>query len=366
MGVQSLQAVLAQREMGMQSLQVVLAPPGRALRPPPLLVTPWDIPWGQMSTGPCVRLCSATIGPIQNGHRAVVGAKNPGDDLGGSNAVAAAYQSMKQRSPQTHWAFAEPTARKTEVTTMTIRVIRDNEALETTWEEMVFTESRLLGDANAKVFAANITGLVSRLEQVRSGQLGVWREEITAQAAVNALDDRLDDWVRSFDLVLQTIVKQDTTSPRYKRYFAVPPSQIIRMGPEKELNRVRAWADSLATEPEAALQEQSAQLKSIIVDGDQALERRRNAATARADHRVRDITSLLDDINGARSSLYGALMQQATELHLPRDWPDRFFRHAAKTARAPVPPQPAPQPTATEATPAQPQPTAAAPVPAPR
>ena len=127
------------------------------------------------------------------------------------------------------------------------------------------------------------------------------------------------------------------------------------MGPEKELNRVRSWADSLATEPEAALQEQGAQLKRIIVDGDQALECRRKAATARADHRVRDITSLFDDINGARSSLYGLLMQKATELHLSRDWPDRFFRHATKTTRGPTPAQPELQATATAPTPLQSQ-----------
>jgi hypothetical protein len=234
-------------------------------------------------------------------------------------------------------------------------MIRDDASLDSAWEEMVFTESRLLGDANAKVFAANITTLLSRLDQVHGGQRSAWRDEITAQAAVNALDDRLDDWVRSFDLVLQTIVNQNTASPRYRRYFAVPPWQIIRMGPETELNRVRSWAGSLATEPEAALQEQGAQLKSLIADGDQALENRRNAATARADHRVRDITSLLDDINGARSSLYGLLLQKATELHLPRDWPDRFFRHATKTARVPPPAQPEPQVTATSPTPVQSQ-----------
>ena len=238
---------------------------------------------------------------------------------------------------------------------MSIRMIRENESLDSAWEEMVFTEARLLGDANAKVFAANITALLTRLDQVHGGQRGAWREEITAQAAVSALDDRLDDWVRSFDLVLQTIVNQDTSSPRYRRYFAVPPWQIIRMGLETELNRVRSWAGSLATEPETALQEQGAQLKSLIAEGDQALEGRRQAATARTDHRVRDITSLLDDINGARSSLYGLLMQKATELHLSRDWPDRFFRHATKTARAPTPAQPKAQATATLPAPVQPQ-----------
>lgn len=224
---------------------------------------------------------------------------------------------------------------------MSIRIIRDSESLDSAWEELVFTESRLVTDVNAEPFAVNISGLISRVEQVRSGQFGTWREEVAAQAAVAAIDDRLDDWVRLFDYTLRVVLSNDVESPRYRRYFSVAPQQFFRMGLERELGRSRSWIDSLATEPEEGLRALGLQLKHLVADGDAALERRRRAAGTRADHRVREITSLVDDINAARASLYGALIQRATELQLPRDWPDRFFRHNVRTQAPTAHPGPA-------------------------
>ena len=224
---------------------------------------------------------------------------------------------------------------------MSIRIIRDTEPLDSIWDELVFTEARLLGDEQAKGFAPTITGLLARLEQVSGGQLNLRRESVTAQAQVDAVDDQLDDWVHALDTALWTIVDQDHKSPRYRRYFSDSPSSIIRLGLESELARVRPWAISLATEPEVALQQLGAQLKTIAADGDAALARRTQATTSRTDHRVRSITTLIDDINGARLSLFGALLQKATELHLPSDWPNRFFRrisHSPKVQPAPTPP----------------------------
>lgn len=224
---------------------------------------------------------------------------------------------------------------------MSIRIIRDTESLDSIWDELVFTEARLLGDEQAKTFAPTITDLLARVEQVSGGQMGLRRESVTAQAQVDAVDDQLDDWVRALDVTLWTIVNQDTKSPRYRRYFSDSPSSIIRLGLENELARVRPWADSLATEPEVALQELGAQLKRIAADGATALTRRTLAATSRTDHRVRSITTLIDDINGARLSLFGALLQKAMEQHLPSDWPNRFFRRISRTPKVQVAPTPA-------------------------
>jgi len=226
---------------------------------------------------------------------------------------------------------------------MAIRTIRDNESTESIWEELVFTEARLHGDEQAKGFAPTVSALLARVEQLHGGQLGVRREIATAQAQVDAVDDQLDDWVRALDTALLTVVDQNAQSPRYRRYFPTKPSDLIRLGLESELARVRSWAASLATEPELALQQLGAGLGQLVVAGDAALERRRQAASARSDHRVRSITTLIDDINGARLSLYGQLILKATELHLPPDWPNRFFRRTSRSPKVPLPvPAPAP------------------------
>ena len=214
-------------------------------------------------------------------------------------------------------------------------------SLDSTWADLTFTEARLLGDANAKELAPAFTELRQRVEIVRSGQRDIWRDEVVAQAAVNAADDALDDCVHDLDVALMHIVSGDTTAPRYRRYFPVAPSSIIRMGLESELGRVRAWVDSLMSESEEALKALGARLHTVVALGGAALESRRKAGAQRSDHRVRSIAVLIDDINNARLSLYGTLARKAAELRLPRNWPDRFFQYSSRTVTADA--QPAPQ-----------------------
>ena len=227
-----------------------------------------------------------------------------------------------------------------------VATLTQDQSLESTWADLTFTEARLLGDANAKELAPTFTQLRQRTEEARIGQFGTWREEVVAQAAVKSADDALDDWIHDLDVALKHILAGDTESPRYRRYFAAAPSSIIRMGLESELLRVRSWVESLSSESEAELKELGARLRTVIAQGDAALEGRRKAGAARSDYRVRSIASLIDDINNARLSLYGTLASKAAELRLPRNWPDRFFQRASRAAKADTPPVPPPQPSA--------------------
>lgn len=224
--------------------------------------------------------------------------------------------------------------------------LTQGQSLDSTWADLTFTEARLLGDTNAKELAPAVTQLRQGVERVRNGQLDSWRGEVFAQAAVDTADDALDDWVHDLDVALKHILSGDTTSPRYRRYFPLAPSSLIRMGLESELGRVRSWADSLASENEPELKELGERLRTLIAQGDTALEGRRKAAAQRNDHRVRSIASLIDDINNARLSLYGTLARKAAELRLPRNWPDRFFQRASRTAKADVQPAPPAPPAA--------------------
>lgn len=224
-----------------------------------------------------------------------------------------------------------------------IVTLNTGKSLDSAWGDLTFSEARLLGDEHAKELAPTFAELRQRVEDTRVQQLGTWRAELIAQAAVNAADDALDDWVHDLDLTLSHILAGATQSPRYRRYFSMAPSMIIRMALETELGRVRGWVDSLASEPEAELQALGARLRTLIAQGDAALEARRKAGAQRNDHRVRTIASLIDDINNARRSAYGALTRKAAELRLPRTWPDRFFQHGSHASKAepqPTPPTP--------------------------
>ena len=197
------------------------------------------------------------------------------------------------------------------------------------------TASRLGSDEHGKEFAPVVNGLITQVDQVRAGQVGVSRDEVVAHAAVSAADDQLDDWISSFDRALKDIVRGDTQSPLYKRYFSSAPWTFIRMGLESEISRVRGWVDSLASESNQSLKDQGAQLATLITQGEAALDRRRKASGARGDHRVLSITSLIEEINTTRAALYGKLATKAAEAGLPIDWPGRFFRKATRAKNDP-------------------------------
>lgn len=233
---------------------------------------------------------------------------------------------------------------------MIIRTLRDSESLNSIAEDLLFTESRLKSDENAKELAPAIATLMSAIDQVRSGQVAASREEVAAQAVVAEADYQLDDWIGAFDRTLQNIFRGNTKTPRYKRYFSAAPWTVTRLGLESEISRVRGWVESLASEPEQALKEKSASLAKLIAQGEAALEQRRKAVSARSDHRMRSITSLIEEINTTRAALYGNLAKKAADAGLPIDWPGRFFRRGTRRKDDQQPgPAPVVSPTETPA-----------------
>jgi hypothetical protein len=170
---------------------------------------------------------------------------------------------------------------------------------------------------------------------------------VVAHSAVAAADTRLDMWITAFDRTLRDVVRGDTRAPLYKRYFSAAPWTFVRMALEAEISRVRGWVDLLAREPNPTLKDMGAQLATIIIQGEAALERRRRAENARDDHRVRSIRSIIEEINVARAALYGQLASKAATVGMPLDWPSHFIRKSSHVRVDPPtdPPEPNPDPT---------------------
>ncbi|MBS2027191.1 MAG: hypothetical protein JST54_04730 [Deltaproteobacteria bacterium] len=228
---------------------------------------------------------------------------------------------------------------------MAIHVLRYGDSLDVIWEELVYTEARLLADSKASDLAALFSQFIQRMQALKSSQQTSWQAEIRAQASVDAADDQLDDVVRGFADNLLFALGNDRTQARFTRYFGDNPSAIIKLGLESELTKVRSWPASIGGEPEPQLQAFGAQLQAAITAGDAALASRTAAAGARADGRARGINTFIDDVNAARQSLYGTLTTRVGPNKLPRDWPERFFKHAVKPPKPP--PAAGPQPAKT-------------------
>jgi hypothetical protein len=215
---------------------------------------------------------------------------------------------------------------------MSIQTINPETSLDGIWNVLVWEEARLLRDKNAQDLAPEVANHLTRWAAVRAGQLDKWRAEIIAQAGVDASDDDLDDTTDAIDRELQHI-DGDRNSARYLRYFKKTRSVITRLGLENQLDIVRGWVDSLKTEAETALSALGATLGANVTGGDAAVAARRASAAATADHRVRDIVRLVDDINAARRTRYGVLIQRAEALKLPKDWPNRFFKKGESSSK---------------------------------
>lgn len=221
---------------------------------------------------------------------------------------------------------------------MPLRRLDEGLSLDTIEEEIVYTTARLRADDNAADAAPELDKLAAQVETVRKAQHAAWNAETAAQAAIDSADDALDDAVGQLSRDLLYAVGNDRRSPRFTRYFAEAPGHLLRLGLRSELERVKNWPQSLAGEKDAKLEADGKALAALVQRGEQALAARKTAAGARADQRVREVLPLVDDVNAARLSLYGLLAQRAAARDLPRDWPDRFFRHGHLHHHANPPP----------------------------
>ncbi len=230
---------------------------------------------------------------------------------------------------------------------MAPRLMDYGDAIDTLWEEAVYTEARLTSEPLAQHLATRFHDYLTALEAVRSGQYSVWRAEVVAQAAVDAADDALDTAVRATGRALDTAVDSRHDDPRWVRYVGrSTPRKIALLALDAELKVVRSWPDSLKTEPERPLRATAVPLAESIARGDVAVKQRDDAQAKRRDFMARDKVRLVDALNDLRLDTHADLSKLVVPNRLDRAWPDGFFRRGAKATASverdePADPQPA-------------------------
>lgn len=217
-----------------------------------------------------------------------------------------------------------------------VAVIPQDASLALHWEHIVYTLARLSAHPLGKPFIADFKALERRQELVEAGQRAVWRDEVIAQAAVDVVDDALDDTTRELNRQLRFI--DGDKGARVKRYFPKPASRFTALGLQSQLEAIATWPQSLKAETEQVFKKLGAQLLALVTDGKAALDGRVTSAAARADHRVREIVRFAEDHNRLRLATYSALTLAATKQGLPRDFADRFFRRDSRASEEPETP----------------------------
>lgn len=215
-----------------------------------------------------------------------------------------------------------------------LRTLRDTQSLDSIWEELVYTEARLAQDPLTRDLAPLFTALLGRWDAVSAAQRGVWREEIKAQAGVDAANAGLDRTTGRLSARFLGVVDGKRTNPRYARYFPKGAYAVQKLALESQLKVVRAWPASLKKEPEAEVQSFAPTFEEHIEEGDAAVRSRVDAAAKRADQRVREIVTYVEDVNATRLRVMGRLLQRAEKNKLDKDWAEDFFRHGSRRVRA--------------------------------
>jgi hypothetical protein len=214
------------------------------------------------------------------------------------------------------------------------RTIGYDETLETTWEELCFSEAAILAEPLTKDLAVLFTKMIEQVVTLRQGQWECWRQEKRASSLVAKvnyyIDITVDDVSRNKlnDLRTKNRALKDRearSTPEYAGYFPIPAYSIIRLGLESELPYVRPWLRMLAGETSEEFKELLVRLTQEISDGDSALKQRADADESTALHRLRQINPFIDGINKLRTDMYGQFLRLSQANNLSRDWADLFF-----------------------------------------
>lgn len=224
---------------------------------------------------------------------------------------------------------------------MPVAIIREESSLALHWEHIIYTLARLSAHPLGKPFVGDFKALEKRLDAVEAGQRGVWRDEVLAQAAVDAIDDTLDDATRELSRQLRFV--DGDRSARVKRYFPKPATRFTALGLQSQIEAVASWPQSLKAEPEPVLKKLAADVQGAISAARSVLDDRIAAAAARADHRVREIVRFSEDHNRLRLATHAALTSAGVKASLARDFADRFFRRESRESGDPevvAPPNP--------------------------
>lgn len=227
-----------------------------------------------------------------------------------------------------------------------IREIPLDTSMDSLWEECVYTLVRLRARAITRELAAPFDELLGRIQTTETTQRAHWQAESAADAAVEVADEDLDEVTDDVIAEVRHADRKAESDARENQYLGTLTLRgLTRLGLASQMARMRTWVTSLESEPEDSLKKLAKRLVKVFTAGGAAIDQRVEAASARAAHRAREITSLVADVNATRRDTYGALVRIAAKNKRPKDWPERFFLHSSKSVTAVDPTPPAPPTT---------------------
>ncbi len=194
--------------------------------------------------------------------------------------------------------------------------------LETFEDEVLFTRAAIAADPDAAPLVSHTDGWLDMIQAARDADMKARSAVANADAARTVANGRLDAACVAFADDLYMAVGKDTSSPRWRRFFAVAVSRFVRQALSKQVRQVNAW---LAQADEPVLKKHRATLHAWADKADAALTQTAALALARGEA-WSAFEQLAEDLTRDRDGLRDALAAIARHKGLPRTWPDLFFR----------------------------------------
>ncbi|HEY2366993.1 MAG TPA: hypothetical protein VGH87_11440 [Polyangiaceae bacterium] len=217
----------------------------------------------------------------------------------------------------------------------------------TSWDDarraMRFTAAALKAAPEHEKLAGAFGKLLASWKVVDEARHAAEDATVDANALVHFHDVMLDGHVTR--LASRARADHGEDSREFAALFPEPPNEVIKLGLESEIERVKKWD---GVKKESSLSKGVLQsLKDIdqtCARGQKALAAREAGVTEAARVSLR-VSKWKDDANGARRSVETALDDYANKHSLGRDYASAFFPIATRAKKTKTPPPPTTPPT---------------------
>lgn len=199
-----------------------------------------------------------------------------------------------------------------------------------------YPTARLDARKQHAALAGPLRGLLDRWNAIDQERRDAEDAAVDANALVSAIDEELDDATGLLVARLLYEANNNHADPTFKAYFPEPPSEVIRLGLESQIERTMKLAN--VAEAKKASKDVWAILKSmaeIEARGTKALAARVVAYTEVSRVSLR-IQTWKENANAARRGVEAALETYAVANGKPRSYADAFFPAAPRAKKKPL------------------------------
>ena len=219
-----------------------------------------------------------------------------------------------------------------------IATFTTDDSIATVRSGWLYPLARLQKSPHTAALVPEFLALGSVFKAVIAAQSDLDDRSVFAVAGRDAADDGLDPLLVQIINGLRIVTKNNPDDPLIASFLGTQTqTEIIRPLLGAELVTAEEWIAPLKEETDPILQAFVAPLEAAVANGQAAEKELKASDKALGDFRLLgERKKLVDAVNAARGSLFGALVKFQHEnaaLRLPSDWAESFFQRSSKGAK---------------------------------